>query len=87
MGVATSTFYDIAEDVIEAIIETFPIEFDSSQGAQKARAAEFAQRQCPHMRFFQVVVGAVDGLLFKSGVPFAARAPHPCPARRARWVP
>jgi hypothetical protein len=30
MGVATSTFYNIAEDVCDAIIETFPIKFDTS---------------------------------------------------------
>ena len=64
-GVATSTFYDIAEDVCDAIIETFPIKFDTSREALKERAAEFALRQRPHMRVFRGVVGAIDGLLVK----------------------
>jgi hypothetical protein len=38
MGVATSTFFDIAEDVCDAIIETFPIKFDTSRDALKERA-------------------------------------------------
>ena len=41
-GVATSTFYAITENVVDAIIATFPIEFDADEDALKARAAEFA---------------------------------------------
>ena len=37
MGVATSTFYNIAEDVCDAIIETFPIKFDTSRDARSVR--------------------------------------------------
>ena len=69
MGVATSTFYDIAEDVYDAIIETFPIKFDTSRDALKERAAEFALRQRPHMRVFRGVVGAIDGLLVQIRCP------------------
>ena len=77
MGVATSTFYDIAEDVIEAIIETFPIKFDLSQGALKARAVEFAQGHRPHIRVFQGVVGAVDCLLIKIRCPWSSEVGMP----------
>jgi hypothetical protein len=77
MGVATSTFYDIAEDVIEAIIETFPIKFDLSQGALKARAAEFAQGHHPHILVFQGVVGAVDCLLIKIRCPWSSEVGMP----------
>ena len=47
-GVATSTFYAITENVVDAIIATFPIEFDADEDALKARAAEFAARQHRH---------------------------------------
>jgi hypothetical protein len=77
MGVATSTFYDIAEDVCDAIIETFPIKFDTSRDALKERAAEFALRQRPHMRVFRGVVGAIDGLLVKIRCPWKSEVGMP----------
>ena len=76
-GIATSTFYEITENVVDAIIATFPIEFDADQDALKTRAAEFAARQHKHRRVFKGVVGAVDGILIKVRCPWASEVGLP----------
>ncbi len=62
---------------MDAIIATFPIEFDASEHALNARAAGFAARQQRHNRVFKGVIGAVDGLLVKIRCPWASEVGMP----------
>jgi len=68
-GIGKSTFYHIVDEVVDAIVVTFPIQFDVSLPAMKQRAKEFGLRQWKHMRVFNGVIGAIDGLLVKIKCP------------------
>ena len=64
-GVSRSSFYKLTNECIDAIVAEFPIEFDLSPAALKARAAEFGLRQHAFMRVFKKVIGCIDGMLIK----------------------
>lgn len=68
-GVSKATFYNLVNAGCDAIVETFPVVFDMSADALKHRAAEFGQRQWPHMRVFKGIVGCLDGILIKIQCP------------------